>query len=245
MLIFFDKIDNYMDYSKIKNLMTEKNISIKELSEKIGITEGGFHQTFRNKSLKVDTLEKIADVLGVSICAFFVESPENDNLVKSKELSDLKINNMYLNEFKEDSILILVSIIHNFVSVYEIEEFLEYFFGLGVKKNRINTTLNDLLRRKKNDPFYKVKKAVYCMLIEQLFNNYEDYNIKQLEKIHEIVFYIPKYFPYVSLSNKYELMRKDALKNADKILLLENKKKMQEEEKNKKKSFWDIFDNII
>ena len=60
-----------MLYNKIKLLCDEKRISIPELSEKIGLSKTGLYKSIANKTMKVDTLEKIAETLGVSIYEFF------------------------------------------------------------------------------------------------------------------------------------------------------------------------------
>jgi transcriptional regulator with XRE-family HTH domain len=60
-----------MNYSKLKRIAKDKRMSIKELSEKIGMSETGFHQALNNNTLKVETLEKISDVLEVPIFFLF------------------------------------------------------------------------------------------------------------------------------------------------------------------------------
>jgi transcriptional regulator with XRE-family HTH domain len=63
-----------MDYSAIKALCDKRRISIKELAVRCGITEAGLHQMLRNQSMKIDILEKIAEVLNVSVGSFFESS---------------------------------------------------------------------------------------------------------------------------------------------------------------------------
>ncbi len=72
-----------MKYHKIKDLSSEKNISLKHLAVKIGLSEQGLHSSIRNETLKIDTLEKIASALGVSVCDFFdIEIPNQTELQK-------------------------------------------------------------------------------------------------------------------------------------------------------------------
>ena len=73
-----------MNYDKIKELADIHRISIPQLAEKVGMTKRGLYACIENNSLKVETLEKIAEVLQVSISTFFTES------IKSEESSTLE-----------------------------------------------------------------------------------------------------------------------------------------------------------
>lgn len=64
-----------MIYSKINIICKIKGTTVVELSEKIGMTKN-FYRTMRNKSLRVDTLEKICEVLDVPIEYFFYNEQE-------------------------------------------------------------------------------------------------------------------------------------------------------------------------
>lgn len=57
----------------IKNLAEKKKISIRELADRVGVKENQIHVMCRTNSTKIDTLEKIAKELGVSISYFFDE----------------------------------------------------------------------------------------------------------------------------------------------------------------------------
>jgi len=75
-----------MEYNKIKTLANEKNISINELIEKIGISEAGFYQMIRNKSMKIDVLEKISEILQVDVNYFFIkEKTREENIIDIME----------------------------------------------------------------------------------------------------------------------------------------------------------------
>lgn len=58
----------------IRDLAKAKNIPLKELAEKSGITPQGLHKIIKGGSTKVDTLEKIADALGVKWIEFYTPS---------------------------------------------------------------------------------------------------------------------------------------------------------------------------
>lgn len=57
----------------IKDLAEKQKISIRDLAERVGLKENQIHVMCRSNSTKIDTLEKIAKVLGVSISYFFDE----------------------------------------------------------------------------------------------------------------------------------------------------------------------------
>lgn len=57
---------------KIKSLRTSKNLTLKQLSEMTGLSTGFLSQMERGmSSIAIDTLEKIAEVLNVSLSGFF------------------------------------------------------------------------------------------------------------------------------------------------------------------------------
>jgi len=60
-----------MDLNCIKIFAKQKHITIKELSEKIGMSERGLHKSIKNNSISAEYLEKIANVLDISISNFF------------------------------------------------------------------------------------------------------------------------------------------------------------------------------
>lgn len=67
----------------LKNILLKKNLSMKELVAKIGMTENGFAYSIKNKTVKLITLEKIAEVLEVPVSYFFGEG--DTGLPKGKE----------------------------------------------------------------------------------------------------------------------------------------------------------------
>jgi transcriptional regulator with XRE-family HTH domain len=58
---------------KIKDLCKKNRYSLKELSDKIGMSESGFHIALNNNDFKVSTLNKIAEFFKVSI-SYFLEN---------------------------------------------------------------------------------------------------------------------------------------------------------------------------
>lgn len=64
---------------QIKTLASAKKISLKKLSEEIGLTPTGLSKIMRENSTTTATLEKIASVLGVSPAVFFDDAPTSVN----------------------------------------------------------------------------------------------------------------------------------------------------------------------
>ena len=60
----------------IKNIAERKGMTIRELADRVGLKENQIHVMCRTNSTKIDTLEKIAKELGVSISCFFDEVGE-------------------------------------------------------------------------------------------------------------------------------------------------------------------------
>jgi len=60
-----------MNYELIKIRISQKNLTIEEFCDKINITASGFHYQIKNNTMKIETLEKIANELNVPINYFF------------------------------------------------------------------------------------------------------------------------------------------------------------------------------
>lgn len=63
----------------IKNICEGKKISLPDLAKKIGMSKAGFYTSLNNNTIKVDTLQKIADVLEVDIKYFFGGDPSTSS----------------------------------------------------------------------------------------------------------------------------------------------------------------------
>jgi len=62
-----------MYINRIKNLCLEKNVSLKELAENIGITYQGLNKCIRKNNMQCSDLEKVTIFLGVPVSYFFEE----------------------------------------------------------------------------------------------------------------------------------------------------------------------------
>jgi transcriptional regulator with XRE-family HTH domain len=79
-----------MNFNKIKTICEEKGLTIPLLADKIGLSEAGLYQSFRNQSMKVDVLEKIAQAVDVPIWIFFDLNPESPIEPLKKELDEYR-----------------------------------------------------------------------------------------------------------------------------------------------------------
>ena len=66
----------------IRQLAKEKNITLKELAEKSGISEQGMQKILREENTKISTLYSIANVLEVPITKFFEDIVESRSVYK-------------------------------------------------------------------------------------------------------------------------------------------------------------------
>lgn len=60
----------------IKEFADKKNITLAQIANELGITPQALSKIMRNNSTKIETLERIADILKVSVTLFF-DKPEN------------------------------------------------------------------------------------------------------------------------------------------------------------------------
>lgn len=67
----------------IKEIAAKKNLSIKSLIVRIGISEPGFYKSLENNSMNIKTLARIAEVLQVSVSELINDSAES---LTSREL---------------------------------------------------------------------------------------------------------------------------------------------------------------
>jgi len=76
-----------MNFQLLIKLIDDKGFSIYSLSKKIGMSHVGLSKSIKKNSITVLTLEKIAEVLGVSPSIFFDEQ-EPDEQTNSKGILD-------------------------------------------------------------------------------------------------------------------------------------------------------------
>jgi transcriptional regulator with XRE-family HTH domain len=64
--------------NRIKELIDNNNLTIKGFAEKIGVSEPGIHNMFRQNDMKISTLQKIADYFHVPI-TYFLDDIDSQN----------------------------------------------------------------------------------------------------------------------------------------------------------------------
>jgi transcriptional regulator with XRE-family HTH domain len=73
-----------MNINKLKALLHQRDISQKEMAEKIGMSEPAMSNAMRRGDFKVATLEKIAKVLNVNMSVFFNDDPVQNTFNEPK-----------------------------------------------------------------------------------------------------------------------------------------------------------------
>jgi DNA-binding Xre family transcriptional regulator len=64
-----------MDYNRLKEVIETNSLGISGLFKKLNINRGSFYYSIDKKTLKVETLEKICEALGINVLQFF---PNNE-----------------------------------------------------------------------------------------------------------------------------------------------------------------------
>ena len=75
-----------MDYGLIKIIAKDKKISIKTLAKLCHMTEAGLYQAMNNKTLKIEKLEEISDILSVPVTIFFEKNSTTQESGKVNEM---------------------------------------------------------------------------------------------------------------------------------------------------------------
>lgn len=139
-----------MKYEIIKQLCEIQKLTIPQLAQKIGLTKRGLYSSIENSSMKVETLEKIAEVLNVSISVFFQEgnlleetSRLNEKNTQMKEqLVDLNKELEKLKkdlESKNELILTQEKIISNYRRLTHIHEITIEQYSKGIQEGNPET----------------------------------------------------------------------------------------------------------
>lgn len=89
-------MDQHEIEKQVKSLAKRQGISMGELNTKLGLSKDGLNSAFKNNALKVRTLCKIADLLGVSPSYFF-ETSDLNSTKPPKELPKIEAVLLELN----------------------------------------------------------------------------------------------------------------------------------------------------
>ena len=60
-----------MNINKLKNILQEKKMTYETLANLIGMTRNGLSDAINKQTIKIATLEKIANIIGVPVTYFF------------------------------------------------------------------------------------------------------------------------------------------------------------------------------
>jgi len=85
--------------NRIKLISEQNKLSIRKLCSELGITEVGFAKMFKNDSLKVATLDKIAKYFNVPVSYFFEEGEVKVGTVIQNGTNGIMINNGNVQHF--------------------------------------------------------------------------------------------------------------------------------------------------
>lgn len=76
-----------MSILKIKSLAETKGVTIRKLAQEIGMSEQNLHKCFKRNSIETKHLEKIAQVLNVSVGYFFDEGTGSDQSMNNNQVA--------------------------------------------------------------------------------------------------------------------------------------------------------------
>lgn len=76
--------------NKIKFLCDKRKVTIRKLAQEIGVSEIGLHKMISNNSMKVETLQKIADYFELPVSSFFEDSNTKNTINIDVFLAGLK-----------------------------------------------------------------------------------------------------------------------------------------------------------
>ncbi len=171
-----DKITDRINY-----YFKESNLTKKEFGKQVGVSEVTIHNILNgNQSIKVETLQKIAEVLKIEITHFFHSDGQDNALEESERIEELKrlmwmtktnliriINNFLTNhDLDIDKWVTVVSLVEELVSaavlerneIYEIESILyRTIQHMGFKDKRFRNLM---------DSYHDIQSWIYKNLVK-------------------------------------------------------------------------------
>ena len=70
---------------KVKEVLKEKNLTIKQLARELGVTPSAVSQKINNDDVSLQWLLLVAKIIGTDVTNLYVEEDDNDGLLKSKK----------------------------------------------------------------------------------------------------------------------------------------------------------------
>ena len=95
-----------MNLKKIKIIADEKEMTLTHIAEKIDMSIQNLHKCFKNNRIEAGDLEKIANVLEVSVLSFFDES-ETEKSTKTTKSCQYCKNQKEINQLLKEKIWLL------------------------------------------------------------------------------------------------------------------------------------------
>lgn len=172
---------------KIKSLLKEKNLTLKEFCSKIEMSDAGLYKIFKRNSIETNLLFKICEVLEVHISYFF---DGQNNLTEKNKIYILDLCKNKYPELNPNSIIQLA----------------ENYFNSDVEK-LINLFIDQLLID--IDYYKKIKdnfKFAYLIDVNEKFRTqFDDYicnlEIIEFEKQHFVILDKEKFIKYTLNEN--------------------------------------------
>ncbi len=131
-----------MNISKLNNLLKTRNITQKDISSKIGISQNAFSQALKRGDFRISMIEKIAAALNVPVSYFFEESEGQSNFFGETGNVQIGRNNKQSNKNTGADCTRYIT---------EIEYLKKEVKGLGVQlqaKDKENDSLKETIKAK-------------------------------------------------------------------------------------------------
>jgi len=159
----------------IRDLCKKRNITLDKLSNRINMSLAGIHRILTTNSTKIETLEKIADVLNVPITIFFKDQKLLSETEVSKILSSneiIYIGNTW-NTFFEKIKVYKDYFIWKLISLADENYLVKYPYKIPNRKEIILgegtiARISEMPKENKNIPFSKWKDDKYKLHIKQM-----------------------------------------------------------------------------
>lgn len=80
-----------MDYKRLIEVVKTNELGVSGLFKKLNVNRGNFYYSIENQTLKVETLEKICEALGISVMQFFPNNNEIEYTNKSYKNRSIEV----------------------------------------------------------------------------------------------------------------------------------------------------------
>lgn len=168
---------------RLKNLLSENEISIKEFAKRVGLSEIGLHNAIKSNSTKLETLERIAVALSVPV-SFFIKTEDEliiERQAKEKENLLKALNDEYLSQIQTLS-----------RDERESEEKIMDFMKIVSNAIMNGVPLDDFLEESKSSRNKHITAKVGQDIYKELMEEIEIRKIEEMEEIQKKRFFRKK-----------------------------------------------------